>query len=727
MFSTLRARQRRAGRWATCRPTLERLEDRTLLAASSLVYLGGDGNLLYAPDNQANHVEDFSTVGYRAGLVPLPDTPGGVNVPVRVSLNPTGGDQTATIQAAIDQVSQLPPDANGFRGAVFLHAGVYDVSGSLQIQASGVVLLGEANDPSTGAILHATGTAQRMLLSVSGSGSRQAVAGTTHNLIDKYVPVGAISFRVDSTAGLSVGDTVVVHRPSPANWIHDIGMDQLQNPWQPNSKNLDWDRVITRVEGNTVTLDAPLTNSIDQQYGGGTIYKYTWPGRLENVGVADLYAVSDSVSSTDENHATGVLQMDKAENSWVSNVTGEGFAQNFYVLNGGTTWVTLDRVQARDTSVTTAAPPSGFLLGGQLTLVQNAYVHNGYHAFAFNSTVPGPNVIVDSSADGRGAETGPHQRWSTGGLFDNVAISGTNLAIRNAGNEGSGHGWQGANYVLWNSTTDRTLNVNSPPTAQNWVIGSSAATRQGDAIFDSWGTPVAPRSLYYQQLNERLATPGLSKREYWLGDMDNFTPGDPEDQPYVDPGWYSTVSGALGTGQVITGFDDATPNTWIPFSFQFPLAPGEQVVGASLSLGLQRTAGNVGDDDSSLYLNSLTNSSSFGALGWLPLGYGSTSGVVLDLSGQLAQLQNGLLNVAVAGNAGVDWAVLDIRVAPAQAATRVNLSGSFNRVGLAHDGTLFSGGLDASGYAYSADLLGATVTAGGAGFGLGTPNRPSSR
>jgi hypothetical protein len=716
MYSTLRARRRRA----MCRPILERLEDRTLPAFSSLVYPGGGGNLLYTPDNQANRVEDFSMVGYRTGVVPLPGTPGGVTVPVQVSLNPTGGDQTGAIQAAINQVSQLPLDANGFRGAVFLNPGVYDVSGSLQIQASGVVLEGAANDPNTGTVLDATGTAQRLLIQVSGSGSRQTVAGTTHNVIDPYVPVGAIGFHVDSTAGLSVGDTVVVHRPSPANWIHDIGMDLLQNPWQPNSKNLDWDRIITRIEGNVITLDAPLTNSLDQQYGGGTIYKYTWPGRLENAGVANLYAVSDSVSSTDENHATGVLQMDKAENSWVYNVTGEGFAQNFYILGGGTKWVTLDQVQARDTSITTGAPPSGFLLGGQLTLVQNAYVHNGYHAFAFNSTVPGPNVIVDSSADGRGSESGPHQRWSTGGLFDNVLISGTNLAIRNAGNEGTGHGWQGANYVLWNSTTDRTLNVNSPPTAQNWVIGSSAATQQGNAIFDSWGTAVEPRSLYYEQLNERESTPGVSKREYWLGDMDNFM--NPNDDPYVDPTWYDTVSGALGTGQIVTHFDDPTPNTWVPFSFQFPLAPGEQVVGASLSLGVQRTAGNVGDDDSTLYLNSLANSASFGALGWLPLGYGSTSGVVLDLSGQLGQLQSGLLNMAVAGNAGVDWAVLDIRVAPTQSATRVSLSGSFNRVGIAHDGTLFSGGLDGSGYAYSADRLGATVTAGGAVFGLGTPN-----
>jgi hypothetical protein len=685
--------------------------------------------LLYVPDGQANRIPDFSNVGYRSGTVALPDTPGGVTVPVRLTLDPSAGDQTAIIQAAINQVTQMPPDANGFRGAVLLHPGEFDISGSLNIQAGGVVLEGSGNtpDPSTGTVLRATGTSQRLLIVVSGSGSRQTVAGTQHNVIDTYMPVGAISFRVDSTAGLSVGDTVIVHRPSPANWIHDIGMDLLQNPWQPNTKNLDSDRVITRIEGNSVTLDAPLTNSLDQQYGGGTIFKYTWGGRLENVGLSDFYAVSDSVSSTDQNHATGVVQMDKVENAWVNNVTGAGFAQNIYILGGGAKWVTFNATHSVDTSITSGAPPSGFLMSGQQTLIQNSTVHNGYHAVAYGATVPGPNVVVDFSADGRGAATGPHQRWSTGGLLDNLSILGTQVQVLNAGNSGTGHGWEGANYVLWNTSSNNNIQVYSPPTAQNWVIGGSSPHHSGDGIFDMFGTTVTPRSLYYQQLSERMAIPGLSKREYWLGDMDNFTPGDPEDQPYVDPAWAATVAGAIGPDQTITGFDDSTPNTWIPFSFQFPLTPGEHVVGASLSLGILRTGGNDGDDNSTIYLNSLNNSASFGSLGWLPFTSTDTSGVVMDLSNQLSQLQNGLLNVAVAGFAGVDWAVLDIKVAPIGGSpAQVNLAGSFNRVGIVHDATTFSGGLDGSGYAYSAELLGSTITSGGATFNLGTPNAPSA-
>src|SRR5262249_6301739 len=80
------------------RAAVEGLEGRALLATSRLVYPGADGHLLYTPDVLGNRVEDFSDVGYMSGTVPLPDTPGGVTVQVRVTLCPTGGDQTARIQ-----------------------------------------------------------------------------------------------------------------------------------------------------------------------------------------------------------------------------------------------------------------------------------------------------------------------------------------------------------------------------------------------------------------------------------------------------------------------------------------------------------------------------------------------------------------------------------------------------------------------------------------------------
>ncbi len=66
----------------------EQLEVRCLLATSSLVYPGADGHLVYVPDAQGDVIPNFSNVGYLTGDVPLPDTAGGISVPVKVTINP---------------------------------------------------------------------------------------------------------------------------------------------------------------------------------------------------------------------------------------------------------------------------------------------------------------------------------------------------------------------------------------------------------------------------------------------------------------------------------------------------------------------------------------------------------------------------------------------------------------------------------------------------------------
>src|SRR6516225_11392499 len=131
------------------RPCLEPLEDRQLLSTSSLVFPGADGHLTYVPDAQGNVIPDFSNVGYQSGIAALPGTNGTPDVPVKVIVQPLakGVDAGATIQAAIDRVSKLPIDANGFRGAVLLKAGLYPIKGHITISTSGVVLRGEGADP----------------------------------------------------------------------------------------------------------------------------------------------------------------------------------------------------------------------------------------------------------------------------------------------------------------------------------------------------------------------------------------------------------------------------------------------------------------------------------------------------------------------------------------------------------------------------------------------------
>jgi hypothetical protein len=117
------------------------------------VDVGKDGRLVYETDPRGNRIPDFSHAGYRGGGVPIPD------VPVRVTVAPSNGDEGARIQAAIDYVSGLPPNADGLRGAVLLGRGRFEVAGSLVLRASGVVLRGHG-DGADGTVLVATGNSQ---------------------------------------------------------------------------------------------------------------------------------------------------------------------------------------------------------------------------------------------------------------------------------------------------------------------------------------------------------------------------------------------------------------------------------------------------------------------------------------------------------------------------------------------------------------------------------------
>lgn len=475
--------------------------------ASSLVYPGKDGKLVYVADDRGNRIPDFSHAGYRGGGVNLPD------VPVKAEVAPADGDDGARIQAAIDRVSKLPLDKRGLRGAVLLKKGRYEIEGAIKIAASGVVLRGEGQDEN-GTTLIATGTQKRTLIEVGGDGQPREVPGTRREIADAYVPVGAYSFHVKDAAGFKAGDTIIVHRPSTAGWIHTLGMDRIPprkdggrvEQWKPGTKDLRFDRVITRVNGNEITIDAPLCNSFDNEFGGGAIYKYEFAGRITEVGVENLRGVSEYKGREDEDeaHAWDFIVIDAAANAWARRVTALHFGHSAVDIERWAKWVTVtDSVCLDPVSVITGSRRYPFVITGQLSLVQRCFARNGRHDFAQGSLSPGPNVFLDCASEKSHADTGPHHRWSAGALYDNVRVPDGAINIRNRGNLGTGHGWAGANMVIWNSEAG-VITCEKPPTAQNFCIGCRTKDRRGDGRWESFGQPVEPRSLYLKQLEDRL-------------------------------------------------------------------------------------------------------------------------------------------------------------------------------------------------------------------------------
>jgi len=84
---------------------------------SKWVYLGDDRRLHYGTDARGNRIMDFSHAGFKGGGVALP------TIRAARTVEPESGDGTARIQAAIDEVSRLPRQPDGFRGAVLLMRG----------------------------------------------------------------------------------------------------------------------------------------------------------------------------------------------------------------------------------------------------------------------------------------------------------------------------------------------------------------------------------------------------------------------------------------------------------------------------------------------------------------------------------------------------------------------------------------------------------------------------
>ena len=494
-------------------------------AESAWVRTGADGQLIYRADGRGNTLPDFSRAGYGGGGVKLPDVPTVVTLAPHTAADTA--DDGARIQAAIDEVGKRPADANGFRGAVLLQRGVFRLEGSLALRVGGVVLRGEGPGEN-GTTLFATGKKQRTLIEVGAAGaSRREVEGSRRQIIEAYVPWSAKMVSVEKTSELKVGERIMVHRPSTAEWIHALGMDRIKNrpgakdgetkQWTAGGFDLEIERTIVAIEGNRLALDAPVMNALEAKFGGASVYRFTFP-RIVECGVEHLRLVSDyeqGKEDSDEAHAWIGIGLGAVENAWVRDVTVAHFSHAVQAGNGSIFVTVQDCAHLDPVSQITGSRRYSFSLNGQYGLVQRCHARNARHSFVTSSRVCGPNVFLDGTAVQAKADSGPHHRWAIGTLYDNISDD-NELRVQDRQWAGSGHGWAGAQQVLWNCTS-KTIVVQQPPTAQNYAVGCVGLWVKGqwspeapNGLIDSPGKPVLPRSLYLAQLEARLGAKAVT-------------------------------------------------------------------------------------------------------------------------------------------------------------------------------------------------------------------------
>ena len=478
---------------------------------------------ILSAEDVLKELPDFSFCGYNGGGVALPD------VTVRVVVDPVEGDATAFIQAAIDRVSSLELDKDGFRGAVLLRKGTYRIKGQLRIDRSGVVLRG-SGDSDDGTLLIATGTSRRTLIAIEGFADC-AISTSVRSITDAQVPAGAISLALSDTTGLSAGDDILIERPVTAAWKKRIGVDKIPIPTGAEVSSWDdvslvWDRMIVAVKDNTITFDAPLTASLEACDGGGTVRSYIFPGKIERVGVENLRCVSeyDTANPLDENHAWDAVTMRHVRDGWVRQVSVSRFAGSAVKVGPDAR-----RITVADCSATNPTGELGtgrrrsFLVLGQQILMLRCQAEGGRAAFAagrgLNSGrmlpwAAGPNAFVDCLSKSPTGFSGPLQHCASGLLYDNVRIEGGDLQVVNRGSAGGGFGWAGANCVLWNCSADNIF-CDAPSGADNWAIGCTGKV-QGNGTIQSATAPVQPVSLYRAQLTRRLGQNSLSSLQPYI-------------------------------------------------------------------------------------------------------------------------------------------------------------------------------------------------------------------
>ena len=495
------------------------MENEKAETEKSIVELGSDGKLIYRPDEHGNIIPDFSYCGYKGGGVALPD------VKVVETLFPESGDKddSARIKAAIDRISKRPLGIDGFRGALLLKKGVYRVKDTLEITTSGIVIKGEGQGRD-GTVVRATATEKKDLFFFEGGKNFKVDEEPICTIVDDRVNSGESSFHVDKTDGQKVGDEIIVRRPGTTEWIHDNKMDAIETSdqnsrarqWKPEEYNLVFERKIKAIDGNLITLDIPLTNAFDKKYGGGEICSYSFEGRIQNVGIESLRLVSSYKHPTDEDHGWNAVNFRGVQNGWAKKITSVFFGYACVYINRGCRFITVEDCRCLDAvSVITGSRRYSFPIRGSQILMQRCYARNGRHDFVTHSRVMGPNAFVDCLAEDAHSDIGPHHRWATGTLYDNVFSqypcgnwSQGAIIVQDRGDWGTGHGWAGAQQLFWNCDAPKIV-CQKPPTAQNYAIGcigkkSSNRYKRSDGYWFSHGKHVQPRSLYLKQLEERL-------------------------------------------------------------------------------------------------------------------------------------------------------------------------------------------------------------------------------
>lgn len=475
---------------------------------------GEKGKLEYKTTPKGDRIVDFSHAGYMGGGVALPA------VPVKKEVVPSGGDDSDAIQAAIAEVSALPMD-KGLRGAVLLKPGTFLCSKPITLKSDGVVLRGSGSGKE-GTLIKMTGEPHTALIVEGPDVSFPKVTpANTFPIADAYIPAGALNLTVKDAKGLAAGDTIRIRWTRTAKWIQFMGMDKLvrkrkgqpdsPQTWMKEGSEMTILRTIRSIDGNKVTLDVPLTDTIDAQLLNkdepAVVVKTPAVKHLSQCGIESLQIVSPPhKGDLKAGKNISVVLTGGCEDCWVKNIVMRETLNNVQVW-GGCRRITITEAHSyHDSTVEKGAGyPADISIRGSQVLVDRCTSH-GLGGFYVATLNPGAmlNVVLNCTFEGHGSIQ-PHMHWSTGLLIDSCTIPDGRIDLINRHSSGSGHGWAIGWGIAWNCDV-KHLQVQMPPGALNLAIGCKGEPHKtfSKESFFPVDKLVTPSSLYLAQLRERL-------------------------------------------------------------------------------------------------------------------------------------------------------------------------------------------------------------------------------
>ena len=496
---------------------------------------------------------DFSRTGYHYGEDEFPSYDGNV-----VYLEPVGNGQTAEEDQIVDRTDDINNAIKNVTkpGTVVFKAGRYYVGKQILLNTSDVILKGEtdmsATDPAKRNLSTVIGTLQddsHPSLVVFGNRKSEPVKGDGVMITGARTPEGSLYVTVADSSPFTVGDCILVSRPDSDRWHHDLGMDAILSKdgsttysWTDygHTFEIDAERIITSIVGNKLYLDAPLPMSIEAKYGQGYVYHCIHSGKrvsesgVEYINFDNLF--DTSITSTqnggsarpidpyysDENHYWNAIRFFGAEHCWVRGVTASHFSFSTVSIYGHSKNLTVEDCHSlHPVSIIYSPRRYAFAIArGQMCLFKGCTTEMDRHEFVTTGVYAvGPNAYVDCTGTKSFSNAGPHSHWATCILYDRVRTDKL-LSVEDAcywGYSSGAQGWQGANHVFWNCEAPVIICQSPQVSARNWAWGCigekswgshDRTSNEGDRDDGNWyshGTHIEPSSLYYHQLETRLA------------------------------------------------------------------------------------------------------------------------------------------------------------------------------------------------------------------------------